>query len=323
MIFNCAKNKFKIRIIDESMLGEIMAEYLSHQHAVNSIRLIYEHQGFQLVDSVPGSHVEKELGVDTRDTPLAALYAFVDEYVVLLRCQSIYFLSSDHKNNPSAMIFYRLSIRQLRTLTSIRVLCSYGLDANARLQLRLFYETAQLWVRFRIDQDILIDYTACTTPEAANKFWHRYLSKDKTERYLRQQMKEGGLSWIGGMEDQINDLKQKLSLVAHPTLIADYHETLADWNGQPEASVITKPLNSSYFTLSKAIFVTAMPFSIFPEPPYNLGSISLRKGDAGWNPIPHPTESWEDYNQRLRNMFPSLFLMAIRFFEEFDKADIG
>ncbi|WP_156933000.1 hypothetical protein [Desulfonatronum lacustre] len=297
-----------------------MPEYLSHQHAKNSIRLIYQNRGFQLSDAVPGNHVQNELGVDIRNAPYAALYAFVDEYIVLLRCQSVYFLSADHKIFPSAMTFYRLSIRLLRTLTSIRVLCGYGLDANARLQLRLLYETAQLWVRFRIDHDILGDYTACTTPETANEFWHKYLSKEKTERYLKKQLQEGGFSWIGGMEDQIKDLKQKLSLVAHPTFIADYHETLSDWNGDPETSVIIEPLKSSYFTLSKAIFITTMPFSIFPDPPYNLGSMSLRQQDAGWNPIPHPTESWEDYNHQLRNMFPSLFLMVIRFFEEFDKA---
>lgn len=296
-----------------------MAEHLSHKHAKNSIRLIYQKQDFQLGDAIPGNHVQNELGVDIREAPYAALYAFVDEYIVLLRCQSIYFLSANHKVFPSAMTFYRLSIRQLRTLTSIRVLCSFGLDANARLQLRLFYETAQLWVRFRIDQDILSDYTACTTPEAANDFWHKYLSKEKTERYLKEQIQERGFSWFGGMEDQIKDLKQKLSLSAHPTFLVDCHETLADWNGQPETSVIKGPSESSYFTLSKAIFITTMPFSIFPDPPYKLGCISLRQQDAVWNPIPHPAESWEDYNQQLRNMFPSLFLMAIRFFEEFDK----
>lgn len=300
-----------------------MAEHLSHQHAVNSIRLIYENKGFELGETVPGNQVNNEFGIDVRDAPFSALYAFLDEYIVLLRCQSIYFLSAVHENSPSAMTFYRLSIRQLRTLTSIRVLCSHGLDANARLQLRLLYETAQLWARFKLDRDILSEYTACTTTESANQFWHKYLSKEKTERYLRNQVQEGRMSWIGGMEDEIHDLKQKLSLVAHPTFIADHHETLADWNGDVEMAVATNPLKSSYFTLSKAIFVTAMPFTISPDPPYNLDSISLREGDAAWNPIPHPTESWEEYNQQLRNMLPALFLMAIRFFEGFDKTENG
>lgn len=299
-----------------------MAKHLSHQHAVNSIRLIYENQGFKLGDAVPGSQVTDELGIDISDAPFAALYAFIDEYIILLRAQSVYFLSVAHENSPSAMIFYRLSIRQLRTLTSIRALCSYGLDANARLQLRLHYETAQLWVRFRIDQNALNDYTACSTSKSANEFWYKYLSKEKTEHYLKNQVKEGKISWIGSMEKQINDLKQKLSLVAHPTFIADCHETLADWNDQLDTAVVTKPLVSSYFTLLNAIFITAMPFTIIPDPPYNFDSISLRKDDARWNPIPHPTESWEEYNKYLRNMFPSLFLMAIRFFEEFDKLKV-
>jgi len=297
-----------------------MAEHLSYKHAKNAIRLMYQKQGFQVNDAVPGDHVQAEFGIDVGEAPFAALYAFVDEYIALLRYQSIYFLSADHKVFPSAMTFYRLSIRQLRTLTSIRILCSYGLDANARFQLRLLYETAQLWVRFRIDQQILGDYTACTTSESANKFWHKYLSKEKTERYLKSQMQEGGLNWIGDMDDQIKNLKQKLSLVAHPTFLADCHETLSDWHSQLDTFVIKDPLETSYFTLSKAIFVTIMPFSIIPDPPYDFVSISLRHQETGWNPIPHPTESWEDYNQQLRNMFPALFLMAIRFFDGFDEA---
>src|SRR5690554_3587860 len=171
-----------------------MAEYLAYKHAKNAIRLMYQKQGFQVNDAVPGDHVQAEFGIDVGEAPFAALYAFVDEYIALLRYQSIYFLSADHKVFPSAMTFYRLSIRQLRTLTSIRILCSYGLDANARFQLRLLYETAQLWVRFRIDQQILGDYTACTTSESANKFWHKYLSKEK--RSEERRVGKERRSWI-------------------------------------------------------------------------------------------------------------------------------
>lgn len=296
-----------------------MAKHLSHQHAVNAIRLMYEKQGFQIGDAVPGKFITKELQVDISEAPFSALYAFVDEYIVLLRSQSMYFLTADHEKYPSAMTFYRLSIRQLRSLASIRTLCSYGLDANARLQLRLLFETAQLWVRFRIDQESLNEYSECKSLKTANEFWHKYLSKEKTEHYLKHHMLEQGFNWIGGMDDQIKDLKQKLSLVAHPTYLADYHETLADWKSESDTCVLTQPLEASYFTLSKSIFVTAMPFAIFPDPPYKIASKSIRDKGKGWNPISHPTESWEDYNKQLRNMFPALFLMATRFFIEFDE----
>ncbi|MGZ5056108.1 MAG: hypothetical protein ACXWAT_14365 [Methylobacter sp.] len=282
---------------------------------------MYKQSGFEIDVEVPGSSIQTEMKIDITDAPYAALYAFIDEYIiVLLRAQSVYFLTADHKKHPSAIIFYRLSIRQLRTLTSIRILCSYGLDTNARFQLRSMYETALLWVRFRIDKDCLAAYAACNSAAEANKFWHNYLSKEKTERYLRDNLTSKGFNWPGMMEEQIADLKQKLSLVAHPTFLADWHETLTDWNDISNNVVVSNPSKSSHVTLSHAILITIMPFTIIPDPPYDLSTTLLRDHrDLVWNPIPHQTNSWEEYNQLLRNMFPTLFLMAVRFFEEFDK----
>lgn len=294
-----------------------MTTHLSYQHAINTIRLIYETQGFKLSSTALGEQVRKEIGIDIREAPYSALYAFVDEYTVLLRVLSSYFLSASHKENSPALVFYRLSIRQLRTLTSIRALCSYGLDSNARLLLRLLYETAQLWVRFRIDNDCLLEYAKCNTPEAANQFWHQYLSREKTERYIEKYASENKLSWLGNNADVINDLKRKLSLVAHPTYLGDYYETLSDWQDATGGSGITKPSKMSYFTLVNSITVTAMPFAIVPDPSYSLETIPLRSNPMDWIPI-HETESWEDYNLKIRNMFPALFLMAIRFFEGLD-----
>lgn len=295
-----------------------MSNFLSHKHAVNTIRLMYKNRGFDISKLNLGSQVEKELNIEIKDAPFAALYAYVDEYIALLRCQSAYFLSANHEKNPMAIIFYRLSIRQLRTLTSIRIMCSYGLDTNARLQLRLLYETSLLWARFRIDPECLDEYSSCTSPKKANEFWHKYLSKQKTERYLKKNLAEKGYIWLGNMEDLIEDLKEKLGLVAHPSSIADSIETLTDWN-EAKGIAISKPSEFSYPTLKYSILITAMPFAIFPDPPYNFEVTSLRNGKTSWDPIPHPVSSWEEYNQLLRNMFPALFLIAIRFFEEFDK----
>lgn len=294
-----------------------MTTHLSYQHAINTIRLMYEQQGFKIPTATLGEQVRNEIGIDIKEAPYAALYAFIDEYIALMRKQSIYFLSACHTKNAIATVFYRLSIRQLRTLTSIRTLCSYGLDSNARLLLRLLYETTLLWVRFRIDNDCLLEYSECNTPEAANQFWHKYLSKEKTERYIEKQISEQGLCWLGGDKNIIGDMKKKLSLVAHPTFLSDYYETLSDWREAPSECGVTKPSEMSYFTLVNSITVTAIPFSIFPAPPYNIEAKSLRNNTTDWNPI-HETESWDDYNSQIRNMFPVLFLMAIRFFEGFD-----
>ncbi len=62
-----------------------MAEHLSYQHAVNAIRLIYKNRGFDVEQDTPGEQVYREFKVDASVTRLAALYAFVDEQIALLR----------------------------------------------------------------------------------------------------------------------------------------------------------------------------------------------------------------------------------------------
>ncbi len=296
-----------------------MTTHLSHKHGEIAIRLMYQQLGFEVSDSVPGDVIGNELGVNVKDAPFAALYAFIDEYIFLLRSQSIYFLAVDQKINSTAATFYRLSIRQLQTLTSIRTLCSYGLDTNARFQLRLLFETSLLWLRFRIDDDCLAEYSTCTSQKKANSFWHKHLSKGKTERYLKENMASKGFKWVGDMEDAIEEMKSKLSLVAHPTFLADYNTTLNDWNRNSDTYVVMPPSEISYFTLVNTILSAIIPFSVIPDPDYGFDLSSLSAKPNAWKPVQHPSESWQEYNQLLRNMFPALFLIALRFIEEFDE----
>jgi len=300
-----------------------MVEYLSYDHAVNAIRLMYKKDGFLIEKDTPGELVYREFKTDVRLTRLAALYALVDEQVALFRIISGYFLFAIPFSKLPALTYYRLAVKQLRTLSSIRVLCSCGWDTNARLQLRLLYETSLLWTRFKVDSIALSEYELSATPEMANAYWHKYLAKGKTEKYLQTEFHSRGHTWLGGLDEHISQMKKLLSLVAHPSLLASSFDTMADWHDEKMAVAVGEPTEASHFTLSQSILVASIPFSVFPEPSYELGPNSFPDDQIPIRQIPHSSTSWSEYNQLIRNLMPSIFLLAIRFSNELRKSSIG
>lgn len=293
-----------------------MAEHLSYRHAVNAIRLLYQHSGFDLPSRTVGEQVSSEFAREVAATRMASLYAFVDEQVALLRLISWYFISAIPNSPAVALPYYRIAVRQMRTLASIRLQCTFGLDTNARLQLRLLYETAILWVRLRVDADAFKDFSASTSADTANAFWHKYLSKSKTERFLSKEFRASGHIWLGGYEEAIDQLRTNVGLTAHPSMLASIFDASDDWKEVGDDLILANPCDASHFTLSMSILAASLPFSIKPEPAYDIEATSLFGGAHELKPYAHPTESWDEYNLLLRDIVPKLFLLSMRFSNE-------
>jgi hypothetical protein len=280
---------------------------------------MYEAAGFIVPNGTPGASVTNEFPIDINDKPLAALYVFIDEYIALFRYAGFYFTSAIPNSPAAATTFYRLSARQARNLASIRLLCSTGLDTNARMLVRLLYETSLLWSRFLLDEDARIEFEKCFDSKSANEYWHKYLSKGKTESFMIKATEEKGLLWLGNYKEAIEELKAKNSLTAHPTNLLSWFDGVEDL--RTENYAINPPTAASHFTLSHALFAAAMPFAIKPDLPYKLSSIDLRRDQEPWPPIHSKPLSWEEYNKELRDMFPRLWVMAVRFIEELRSVD--
>lgn len=221
------------------------------------------------------------------------------------------------EHQARAGIFYILAITHLQTLASIRMLCSCGMDSNARLLLRSLYENAVLWTRLRVDSIALAEYQRAVTPDDANKFWHKYLAKEKSEKFLRTELADQNQFWLGAWDEAVTDLKLKVGPVAHPSYFGSSHDARLDFHSSDDDCLIFNgPVNASHFTLSQAIFVAAMPFSLKPESSYQLQTQDFLKVGNPFNCIPHSTDSWEEYSSLVRDMIPSLFVMAVRFIPE-------
>lgn len=286
---------------------------LSMQHAQSAVKLMYEDAGFLIPGGTPGGSVTREFPGAISDDELAALYVFVDEYIAIFRYVGFYFMSGIPHSGPTAATFYKLSVRQARNLASIRLLCSSGLDMNARMLLRLLYETSLLWSRFLVDDVCRTEFESCCDPITTNGFWHKYLAKGKTEKFMISVAAERGLIWLGSMDEEMAEMKTKNSFTAHPTNLASYFDGLEDFKNEHYA--INRATKASHFTLSTALFAAAMPFALKPDVPYRIETIDLRRPEVLWPPEHSESLSWYEYNLALRDMLPSLWVMAIRFIE--------
>ena len=293
-----------------------MAKYLSYHHAVNAIRLLYQHSGFDLPSRTVGEQVSAEFLREITSTKMASLYALVDEQIALLRLISWYFISAIPNSPTVAPYYYQIAVRQMRTLASIRLQCTFGLDTNARLQLRLLYENAVLWVRLRLDADAFKDFSESSSGDKSNAFWHKYLSKSKTERFLSNEFLASGHIWLGGYEEAITQLRKNVGLAAHPSMLASSFDASDDCKEKGDDLILTNPSDASHFTLSMSILAASLPFSIKPEPGYDIEANSLFGGPHELKPYAHPTDSWDEYNFHLRDMVPKLFLLSMRFSNE-------
>lgn len=287
-----------------------MKQY-SYEHMIKVIRLLYENRGFLRPELTIGQTIYKEYNNPVIDAQLGGLFAYLDEFIALHRYISYFFITGIGNKNSEALTYYRLSIRQIHNLSSIRLLCSYGLDYNARLQLRNLYETSLLWVRCTLDQDFMVEYQKSVTTIKTNEFWHKYLSKGKNETKIKELLKSKKSTWIVDLDNNLEHFKSIMSIVSHPNYIADHYAGIEDWNNYKDDKLATFPISSgSHFTLSNALLCSAIPFTVTPFIEYKIEFIDLRES------LEFPKTSSQlninEYFHKLTELIPALLLASFK-----------
>ena len=238
----------------------------TYSDATKRLRLIYETLGFEINGEIPGESLSLEFGKPVANEDLGALYAFIDESILLIRYMSYFYMSAIAVGNRNAVIYYRLAVSAVSTLASIRILCGLGYDVNARTQLRLLYETMMLWSRFLFDEEARQEFEKSITPDLSNIFWHKFVSRDKCERYIKKEVLSRDLLWLGNSNRQFfEDAKKKLSVSSHPSLLSVMFDASHDLENMNESLTKRSTANSSHFTLTAATIFAGLPFSFISK----------------------------------------------------------
>lgn len=286
-----------------------MTESLSYQHAVNTIKLLYEKIGYKLPNKTNGQDIYREFNIDIKNSKISSFFAFIDEYISILRTISQFYILAAAEKNSYSGTYYKLINRQIENLTSIRLLCSYSLDNNAKQTLRLLYETALVWTRCLIDETFFIEYSKSFGLKESNEFWHKFIKSNKTEKYIQEFTKKNNISWIGDLNEHIEHMKIIMGATSHPNFTVDsitfQNSFLKDTFGDGTS------LDSSHATLKYTIMCIAMPFLIIPE---RKDWFSLSKNFDVKIPEENVNVKFSmEYYENLKKRVGLIFLMSTKF----------
>lgn len=117
-----------------------------------------------------------------------------------------------HRTAMSALLSGITSV-----LTGIRQLVSTGLALPATQLCRPLRDMVNVALLCVISRDVMQRFVATTTPEAANKFWHEFLARDKDLKAIDQALEERAGAMFPHVEAA--KLNQMLGMMVHPSFI--------------------------------------------------------------------------------------------------------
>lgn len=170
--------------------------------------------------SCAASPMAKELG-QIPDGKYEGLFRYLDECLNLTHVSEFALITAMGVTKDQSIASLVILMHQIRSNgAAVRVLSALGLESQARITLRALYENCLAFCRAVVDGEFRVEFRSASTMESANEFWHRFLSKSKTERFLSQYNSEHPKApcplVIG---DLFSGIYNKLGVTAHPNYI--------------------------------------------------------------------------------------------------------
>lgn len=297
-----------------------MIDILSYQHAINLLKINYKSDGFTVRERTLGQQVSEEFGNRLIENKHGCFYALLDEQLGLMKFVVWYFTSCLFSEKIRGVQHLRLATSQINALASVRLLCSRGLDIAAKMQLRLLYENSIIWSRLLIDEEAFNDWGNSFAPEEGNKFWHKYISKDKTEKYMKRVAEERGFIWLGNDQLSVASLKRNIGFTTHPTMFASYQNAKYDLNNNSDNGLILgDTVDESITTVMGAMFCVSLPFSIFPHPGFGVKSSDFSKLGHPFNFMATEGDDWDANFEKIIKFILKIYIFSNKYYDELCK----
>jgi hypothetical protein len=238
----------------------------TRRHARNFIYTSYEKSGINYnLESFETSSLEDELG-KIPDISTTGLFRYIDECINLFNTleYAIMFemvLTKNKSLNSIVVLTNQIKYQA----TSIRILAQRGLDNQSRALIRGLYEYCITWSRAIVDQEFREKFTKPSSAEEANIFWHKYISKSKIEKYLKDyNRQEPSKACLLVESSNIKKLHEIVGLSAHPLYLIPSIQYQQSWNDQNNLdSFLPSPTNISAGILASTcdLMLTTLNFS--------------------------------------------------------------
>jgi hypothetical protein len=125
---------------------------MSKQHALNTIRLMYQSQGLVVSPRMSGEAIEQEFGVlIPENNSNSFFFPFVDEIIHIYHTLCLAFIGSIAGGHSEHGLNYHFTRAAKELIVSIRYLSARGLDLAARMQIRPLLELIQTWSLVNLD----------------------------------------------------------------------------------------------------------------------------------------------------------------------------
>lgn len=142
-------------------------------------------------------------------------------------------------------------------LQSIKILSQEGLDVSCKALVRVWLEHLQL-LSIVLSEDVAEEFNGAESPEEANKFWHKHLSKGKSLRraalaVLRDQLENSEEWWKSLREWEDEELKI-LGAAIHPSSIGSFMASAVNGKNGNALGGFVGGIQSSQFRTFSFIF---------------------------------------------------------------------
>lgn len=219
-------------------------------------------------DVLKRSILEDSLG-ELPDTWNVGLFRFLDESIYLIKYLGYFALATDLQDKTSrsiAILIYQIE----KNLLAVRVLSAAGLDASARQNLRALFEMCQSLCRCVVDQEFSEKFSEPQTPVAANKFWHEFISKEKTAKFLKRYNEENEDKCLLVVEGVFESASNILGVSAHPNFLGWRFDFGNDWTTlsaevDQENMFQFNPVQASELVLTTAAQIAFLTFQFYTK----------------------------------------------------------
>lgn len=264
-------------------------------------------------DSLEESSLEREIG-KISDTWNVGLFRFLDEALYLVSNLQSLALADMLESGASSLTILLHQIE--KNVLAVRTLLASGLDGPARQNLRALLEMCQAFCRFQVDSEFREEFGKQSNFEEANRFWHRFISRQKTERFLERFNKENQHKCLLITGDSWKRAHQILGVGTHPNYLGWLMDLGADFRefrttGQVNSNTPERATEFSLSTCCHIIFLT-----INFVAPFIAGSLQNRKFSLTEIDVFHHHKDGKEAVEAVGRVALLLFVMIMKWTDQ-------